>query len=38
MIAYALGARLNRTLAEIWALPEEEFFGWVAYFELTSPK
>lgn len=36
MLAYSLAARLNKTLKEVLDISEEEFFGWVAYFELTK--
>lgn len=36
MIAFSLAARLNKTLTDVMAMPEEEFFGWIAFFELTK--
>lgn len=37
MLAYSLAARLNKTLQTILDLTEDEFFGWIAFFELTKP-
>lgn len=34
MSMHAIGARLNKTLAEVGAMTEEEFFGWIAFFEI----
>lgn len=32
-LKYSLAEKLGRTLAEIDAIPEEEFHGWLAYYE-----
>lgn len=37
MVIYSLAARLNKSTAEIEDMTEDEFFGWIAYFELTKP-
>ncbi len=36
MLAYSLAARLNKCLSEIMSMPETEFFGWIAYFDITE--
>jgi hypothetical protein len=38
MTRYALADRLHKTLAEIDAIPVEEFIGWCAYLKISSEK
>lgn len=33
---YAVAEKLGKTLAEIRAMPESEFTGWVAYFNAKN--
>lgn len=36
--AFALADRLNTSIAEIRAMPVEDFRGWQAYFRVLSEK
>ncbi|SEH51383.1 hypothetical protein SAMN05216228_100216 [Rhizobium tibeticum] len=37
MVIYSLAARLNQSIQSVMSMPEEEFYGWIAFFELTKP-
>ncbi|MBB4277025.1 hypothetical protein [Rhizobium mongolense] len=36
MVIYSLAARLNKTRQEIEAMPVDEFYEWIAFFELSK--
>lgn len=38
MLIFSLAARLNKTIDTILSMSEAEFFGWIAYFDLTKPE
>lgn len=38
MSVYRLADRLHKTVAEILAMPSDEYVGWIAYSRLESRK
>lgn len=35
---YSLGEVLHKTMAEIGAMPYDEFLGWIAHFKIKDKK